>query len=140
MIAERPCCASLLDGWQPDGWYGLHQMFKGERLPPAFQEALQYTAFGMDEFKRRADRDGAKLAILAATGRMGTRGDPQFDRLSAIAEARGIPIFSNYDYIVRQKRNEREGLDSTRHWNAVGHQWAAEAVLEWLKANQDACD
>ena len=140
MIAERPCCASLLDGWQPDGWYGLHQMFKRERLPPAFQEALQYTAFGMDEFKRRADRDGAKLAILAATGRMGTRGDPQFDRLSAIAEARGIPIFSNYDYIVRQKRNEREGLDSTRHWNAVGHQWAAEAVLEWLKANQDVCD
>ena len=142
MIAERPCCASMLDGWQPDSGYrlALGAPFWEEHLPPFLEEALEYTAFGMDELKRRTDHDGAKLAILAATTRMGTRGDPQFDRLSAIAEARDIPIISDYDYTVSQGYDAYDGLyRSNIHWNATGHQWAAEAVLEWLKENQDVC-
>ena len=140
-IAERPCCASFPDGWQPGNSPFLFRPFTKERLPPTFQEALAYTAFGIDQFKRRADRDGARLLILAATEDMGTPGDPQFDRLSAIAEARGIPVISDYDYIVRQAHNPRNGRwRSNGHWNPAGHQWAAEAVLEWLKANQDVCD
>ena len=114
---------------------------RAERLSPDLEEALEYTAFGIEQFKRRTDRDGATLAILASTSYMGTRGDPQFDRLSAIAEARGIPIISDYDYILRQGHADGDGiLDSGGHWNATGHQWAAEAVLEWLKANQDVCE
>ena len=140
MIAEHPCCASLADGWQPSGGWDLARQFTEERLPPVFDEALEYTAFGVEQFKRRAERDGATLIILAATGDMGTRGDPQFERLSAIAEARGIPVISDYDYIVSQGRDAWDGRWLEGHWNAVGHQWAAAAVLEWLKANQDVCD
>ncbi len=142
MIAERPCCSSLPDGWQLS-WYrrNIGAPFREEPLPPFLEDALEYTAFGLDEFKRRTDRDGANLAILAATRHMGRRGDPQFDRLSAIAEARGIPVISYYDYIVRQGYNPMDGRwRYDIHWNATGHQWAAEAVLEWLKANQDVCD
>ena len=143
MIAERPCCASLLDGWQPSRPYRLDSgaPFREEHLPIFLEEALEYTAFGIEQFKRRADRDGVKLAILAATQYMGTRGDPQFDRLSAIAEARGIPVISQYDYMVSQGYNHWDGRwRYDFHWNATGHQWAAEAVLEWLKANQDVCE
>ena len=141
MIAERPCCASLLDGWQPAGWQSVEEQFEEEHLPPAFQEALEYTAFGVEQFKRRADQDGATLAIVASTDRMGTRGDPQFDRLSAIAEARGIPVISQYDYVVSQGYDYMDGRFRVDfHWNATGHQWAAEAVLEWLKENHEACD
>ena len=143
MIAERPCCASLLSGWKPkpDVVQQLFDMFAEERLPPAFQEALDYTEFGIDQFKRRTDRDGARLIILAATKDMGTPGDPQFDRLSAIAEARGIPIISDYAYILSQGRDVEDARwRSDNHWNPTGHQWAAEAVLEWLKANQQVCD
>ena len=140
MIAERPCCTSLLEGWQPARWQTESQFTK-EHPPPVFEEALEYTAFGIDEFKRRADRDGARLIILSATKDVGTRGDPLFDRLSAIAEARGIPIISDYDYVVSRGYVDQDGLWSfDRHWNAVGHQWVAEAVLEWLKANQDVCE
>ena len=141
MVAARACCASLLDGWQPARRYRIHKYFEEEHLPPVYEEALEYTAFGIDQFKRRADRDGATMAILAASDEMGRRGDPQFDRISAIADARGIPLISQYDYIVRQ------GYDywgarfrNDYHWNATGHQYAAEAVLEWLKQNQDVCD
>ena len=81
------------------------------------------------------------MAIMAATSYMGTRGDPQFDRLNAIADSRGIPVTSDYDYIVRQGYDAEDGLwRFNQHWNAIGHQWAAEAVLEWLKENQDVCE
>ena len=142
IIADHPCCALLLDGWQLDDYSSVHDPFLLEgHLPPVFEEALEYTAFGVEQFKRRADRDGAALAILAVHPHMGTRGDPAFDRLSAIAEPRGIPIISQYDYIVSQGYDARDAQwDYDPHWNAVGHQWAAEAVLEWLKANQDVCD
>ena len=134
MLAERPCCASLAKVYQDT-------QFKEESLPPALEETLEYTVFGIEQFKRRANRDGARLAILSATPRMGTRGDPQFDRLNAIAEARGIPIISDYAYNVRQGRDPWEGiLRHDAHLNATGHQWVAEAVLEWLKDNQDVCD
>ena len=141
MVAERPCCASLLDGWRPINSHSVTNTIGAEYLPPVFEEALEYTAFGIDQFKRRADRDGAKLVILAATEDMGTQGDPQFDRLNAIAEARGIPIISWYDYIISQGYDYWDGQwRSDGHWNATGHQWTAEAVLEWLKENQEACD
>ena len=145
MIAKRSCCVSLLDNWQPTIRDYLDQplvwRFSQEHLPPVFEEALEYTAFGIEQFKRRADRDGAELVILSATDEMGTRGDPQFDRLSAIAETRGIPIISQYDYVVSQGYDYRDARWSDDvHWNATGHRWAAEAVLEWLKENQDVCD
>ena len=140
-VAARPCCASLLDDWQPVVWWKLDWQLEREHLPPVYEEALEYTAFGIDQFKRRADRDGVNMAILAATRIMGTRGDPQFDRLSVIAEARGIPVISDYGYNLRQGHDAENGQwSSDLHWNATGHQWVAEAVLEWLKENQEVCD
>ena len=144
MIAAHPCCASLMDGLQSDTPHALFIVgspFKNEHLPPVYEEALAYTAFGIERFKRRVERDGAKLAIIAATSDMGTHGDPQFDRLIAIAEPRGIPVISHYDYMVSRGYNPSNGRwRDDIHWNAIGHQWVAEAVLEWLKANPDVCD
>ena len=138
MLAERPCCASLAKMYAK-----MYQdtQFNEESLPPALEEALEYTAFGIDQFKRRVERDGADLAILAVTADMGRRGDPQFERLSAIAEARGIPVISHYDYMVSRGYNPSNGRwRDDIHWNATGHRWAAEAVLEWLKANRGVCE
>ena len=144
-IGERPCCASL-GAWQAvtTGYLGItHRTFEEEPLPLLHEEALEYAAFGIDQFKRRTDRDGASLAILFV-GRTNVElkwGNPLFDRLNAIAEEHGIPVISEPDYIFRHGHNLKDGrwrLD--RHWNAVGHQWAAEAVLEWLKANRGVCE
>ncbi len=140
ILAEHPCCALLPNTWQSTETYS-HYQFMEENLPPVLEESLEYTAFGIDQFKRRADRDGANLIIMAATGDMGTPGDPQFDRLNSIAAPRGIPIISDYAYNIRQGHDAESGRwRNDQHWNAVGHQWVAEAVLEWLKENQDVCD
>ena len=127
-LAKRPCCAALLGDWRP-----------GEIFP--YESTLEHTAFGIEQFKRRADRDGARLVILAATGDMGTRGDQGFDLLTAVAEPLDIPVISDYDYIVRQGYDEWDGrYRNDTHWNADGHQWVAETFLEWLKVNQQVCD
>ena len=128
ILAERPCCASVLKVWRPGGRF-------------EYEDLREHTAFAIDQFKRRTDRDGVTLLIMAVTDDMGTRGAPQFDILNSIAEPLGIPVISEYDYILRQGYDHEDGLlPFNSHWNAVGHQWAAEAVLEWLKANQDVCD
>ena len=49
-------------------------------LPPVFSEALAATGFALDEFKARAERDGATLVILA-THLAGLKEDRLLDRL-----------------------------------------------------------
>ena len=39
-------------------------------------------------------------------------------------------------YIAVASLTQLNAIRNDRHWNATGHQWAAEAVLEWLKENQ----
>ena len=108
-------------------------------MPPVYEDALDFTAFALDQFKERADRDGAALVILS-THYIGTRGDLGFDRLTALAEPRGIPVIDYNNYVLRQGAEPRDALwEHDGHWNTVGHQWAAEALIEYLKQNQEIC-
>ena len=107
---------------------------------PAFQEAVEVTAFALDQFKDRIERDGGSLVILS-THTMGTRGSVLFDVLSALAEARGIPVIDQYDYILRQGgKIEEAHWAHDQHWNPTGHRWAAEALLEYLQQHLEVCD
>ena len=89
---------------------------------------------------RRSPRDGAALAILSSHD-IGTRGDLGFDRLTALTEPRGIPVVDYNDYVLRQGAEPRRDArwEHDDHWNTAGHRWAAEALLEYLKENQEIC-
>ena len=132
--------AALLDGWRPTTREGINDPFRfAQDLPPVYEDALDFTAFALDQFGERADRDGAALVILSSHT-MGTRGDLAFDRLTALAESRGIPVIDQYDYITRQGAGPRDAQWAHDvHWNIAGHQWAAEALFEYLKENQEIC-
>ena len=140
LLSQRsPGYAALLDGWQPTTRERMDDPFYAQDLPPVYEDALDFTAFALDQFKERADRDGAALVILTSNY-MGTRGDVGFDRLTALAEPRGIPVIDQHDYITRQGAKPRDAIwEHDGHWNAAGHQWAAEALLEYLKENQATC-
>ncbi len=139
-LSRRPSYASLLDGWRPTTWKTIRLMFAKKNLPPVFEEALEFTAFALDQFKARAERDGVSLAILAVH-LMGRNGNlPLFERMNAMAAARGIPVIDQHSYIVRQRRTSQDAnFAHDFHWNATGHRWAAEALLESLKQNQEVC-
>ena len=142
LLSRRsPRYAALFDGWRPTTQDDIGASFLYVRdLPPVYEDALDFTGFGLDQFRERADRDGVALVILTSNY-MGTRGDLGFDRLTALAEARGIPVIDYHDYVLRQgaepRRDTRWAHDG--HWNAAGHRWAAEALLEYLKENQEIC-
>lgn len=129
-----PVYASLFDRWEssvpPE---------TASPLPYFFERDQEYTAFALDQFKERAARDGASLVILSIL-LDGVEKDVLFGRISALAEARGIPIIDYSDYIVRQGADPAEShFKHDKHWNPTGHQWAAEALLEYLTLHQELC-
>ena len=142
-LARRPAYARILaeEGDNLRTLTPWFMRFMRDAPSPGLREyALAFTAFALDEFKRRADRDGAALAILSIEA-MKTRGGPAFDAMRALAAARGIPVIDQFAYMVREGMESRD-LHWRRdyHWNAAGHRLAAGAVLEWLARNRHVCD
>ena len=136
LLSRRPAYAPLLDGWQPV----LRESFGGRGTDSPFvTEALAFTAFALDEFKRRTERDGAALVILASYGMSRFEGGAA--RLEEMTAERGIPVIYQGDFIRRQGAelsDARWAHDA--HWSPAGHRWAAEALLEYLKRNRDVCE
>ena len=110
--------------------------------PDAETIKLRYVAadFALDQFQRRVARDGSALVILAAHN-LGGMGSPKFDRMSELARKHGIPVVSQYDYIIRQGADPGQDAQWVHdiHWNVAGHRWAAEALFEYLKAETGFC-
>ena len=142
-ISRNPAYSAYFEGWSPaaDGpdTDVLMLMFARKDLPPVFEDALDYTVFALEQFKQRADRDGAKLVILAAHG-VKIHGIRAFERMSAMAAALDIPVIDQAAYILRQGAALTDAQwRGDLHWNDDGHRWAAEALLEWLQENQEVC-
>jgi len=138
-LVKRPRYASLLDGWRPTTRDRLLGTFADAELPPAFEEALEYSTFALDRLKNRTERDGASLVILAGHT-AADHGERLRHRLNAMAEARDIPVIDQRDFIVRRGGDIADAhWAHEAHWNPTGHRWAAEVLLEYLKQNQGIC-
>ena len=153
LLSRRPAYAPLLDGWQPvsrgnvqtrpanEDPPSFFPLFRDRNLPPFYREALAFTAFGLDEFKERAERDGVGLVILATHKMSYSGGGGAFARMNELAAERRIPVVHQADFIYRQGAELRDAeLRYNPHWSPAGHQWAAEALLEYLKRKQDVCE
>ncbi len=111
-----------------------------------FEDALPYTRFALEQFKQRADRDGVKLVILAIH-RLKLPGlklpgkHRMFERLSQMAATLHIPVIDQADYILRQGAKLTDAhWPHNYHWGPAGHQWAAEALLEYIEQRPEVCD
>ena len=103
---------------------------------PLFEEAIEFTAFALDEFQRRVADDGASLWLLLIP----LIGDPLRVIAEDLAEARGIPVVNMHDYLVRQGRKPKDGtFVFDHHWTPTGHQWVAEILLERLRQRPEVC-
>lgn len=133
---------ALLEAWSHAvtvTWFTKFASQEQRRDKQRRDEEAEFTAFALQQFKKRSERDHAVLLILSEY-HMGSRGDPAFDRLSAMAEALGIPVISLHDYLIRRSRSiEAVHWRHDQHWNATGHQLAAEALLEYLRRSPETC-
>ena len=103
-------------------------------------ETIEFVELALRQFRERTDQDGGSLVILSAYD-MGDGNSEQSINLNEIAGRLGIPVINQYDYIIRQGGTVRDArFQNDGHWNATGHRWAAEALLEYLKQNQEICD
>ena len=60
--------------------------------------------------------------------------------MNELAAERRIPVIDQADVIYSQGADLRDaGWAHDDHWNPTGHRWAAEALLAYLKRNQDVC-
>ena len=140
LLRQQPGYSALLQEWTPSKFRHIDSAFAQSDLPPVFEDALAYTKFGLEEFKRRADRDGVKLVILS-THSVKIYGDLAFERLTAMAEDLDIPVIDQHEYIIRIGEDPKNAeWKHDIHFSENGHLWAAEALLEWLRDNQDVCD
>ena len=139
-LSLRPRYEYILDDWNPYTRAGRLDVLLEDDPPRVFRETLEFIEFALRQFQQRADIDGGSMVILSAYD-MGD-GDSRYSiRLNEIAGRLGIPVINQHDYIVRQgDRVEDAHFQSETHWNATGHRWAAEALLEYLKENQEICD
>ncbi len=144
LLAQRPRYQSVLGPYLSRAPELLSEDGHGPKLykllqdptVPLFKEAIEFTAFALDEFQRRAADDGASLWLLLTSTVRG----PLRAVVEALAEARGIPVVSHRDYLVRQGRKPKDGrFPYDSHWTPTGHQWVAETLLERLRQGPEVC-
>lgn len=165
ILRKRPQYASLMADWDDRmlsevGRRKRRFNFLMNSHLMAAREALEFMAFGLDQFQERADRDGASLAILATESmsmldpysyppRQKPEGRVGIDLLREMADASGggggIPVIDLYEYATRLGGRIEDRLAEMRyvndyHWNRTGHRRAAAAVLEYLKEHPAICD
>lgn len=139
-LAARPRYRRLFEDWQPTMIAKLdgHDVWQ-DHLPRILDDAMAYTAFALDEFKRRADRDGAALVVLASHS-MRRYGETLFARLEAMAALRGIAVVDQTAHIHAAGGTvEQAGFPHDAHWNERGHVWAAEALFQHLVRHPELC-
>ena len=120
---------------------GRHAALRHPTMPEGWiEDALSYTRFALEQFKQRADRDGVNLAILA-TYTLKTYEPHLFERMSKMAATLDIPVIDQADYILHQGAALTDAhWPHDAHWNPAGHQWAAEALLEYIEQRPEVCD
>ena len=141
LLAQLPEYSQLLNDWTyvPSKTSSFSDLIARNDLPEFYDTALSYTAFALDAFQERAERDNFSLVILT-THLTRFFGDGVFLKINEMAQQRGIPVIDQTEYVHRQGRQlEQLHWQHDYHWSPQGHRYAAEALLEYLEQNQEIC-
>ena len=140
LLASRPGYEWVLDGWNAGEGNGPGSLLYAEDPPPLFAEGLADTAWAFAEFRRRADRDGAALMILSVYG-LWEEHTRRSELLHGMVAPLGIPVIDLRDWIWSSGgRFGDSHWAHDIHWTPAGHQWAAEAILDWLRRHPEVCE
>lgn len=123
---------SFLAAWLKAKQFALRKRGLQMREP----NCLDCVRFALQQFTSRVQRDHASLVILS---------NYEIDRATGTAEwlrnaAGGVPVVSLARYLAARNGSRQDvRWDHDYHWNPTGHLWAARALLEYLRSNENVC-
>ena len=111
--------------------------------PVLTKEQVTATAFALDQWKARVESSAPRRLVVLATDSMhrNSRNRAALEVLKELAAERGIPVIDQMIHILDRGGDPDDvHFANDGHWSPQGHQWAAEALLEWMAANPSVCD
>ena len=110
---------------------------------PLTRRRIAATALALDQWKTRVESNAPRRLVVLATDSMhkGSRNREALEVLKELAAERGIPLIDQMIHILDRGGDPGDAHFATDgHWSPQGHQWAAEALLEWMASNPSVCD
>jgi hypothetical protein len=129
-----PEYADELRGWDPDTMDFI--FFSSAKLPRVFEEAVGLTRCAFAAWKQHAVADHFRLIVIATDNVTDGAGVPQMgqiDRLKAVTLGLDLPMLDLYPLFTARGGTAAAHWKHDGHWNATGHQWAAEAIADFLE-------
>ena len=129
--------------WRKNLSPALPSLSRPNRPPPVpTKEEEATTAFALDQWKMRAESGPSRLVVLAThTMRKNSQTRSDLEVLKEMTAERDIPVIDHMSHILDRGGNPRDAsFPNDSHMTPQGHQWAAEALLEWMAANPSVCD
>ena len=115
-----------------------------KRPQPVLTKGTTATAFALDQWKVRLESGPRppRLVVLATDSMHRTsRNRAALEVLRKLAAERDIPVIDQMIHILDRGGSPGDAhFANDAHWTPQGHQWAAEALLEWMAANPSVCD
>lgn len=135
-----------LAGWRHPDDLDENQMFFATELPPAFDEAVRITDHIFALFAAEQRRRGFEMLIVAlpacsaAPTNNGYRDvieHGMLARIQTIADRHGLPVLDLTPAFAARGDPAAAHWKHDVHWSPTGHRWAAEAITDYIVANQD---
>jgi hypothetical protein len=135
-----PHYKAKLEGWNPAPAQAANLDFvfyQTGQLPPAFEEAVLLTRCSFTEWKRLAEQDGLPLVVVVVPAvrryEPAIEKNGQFQRISGILADLKVPLLDLYPEFIKRGNMVDAHFKFDGHWTPIGHEWAAEAIFDYLK-------
>ena len=107
------------------------------------EEEEAVTAFALDQWKIQVENapPPSRLIVLTNHTMHNPRNPAALEILTRLAAERDIPVIDQMAHILDRGGDPGDvDFANDAHWSPQGHQWAAEALLEWMASNPSVCD
>ena len=136
--------------WRKNLFLALPFLSRLNRVPPSVggsssKAGEEATAFALDQWKMRVESGSHPPRLVVLTAHSSMHDDPRnrvaLEVPKTLAAERDIPVIDHVRHILDKGGDPRDvSFPNDEHWTPQGHQWAAEALLEWMAANPSVCD
>jgi hypothetical protein len=134
MRSRSPDTAMKFGDWSGEGIDAT--FYQAGKLPPVFEDAVASTKCAFAEWKRLAAEDGFSLLVVATEHVEGPNSTGQIDRLKFILDELDLPLLNLRPVFARRGDLSASRWKFDGHWTPTGHHWAADAILDYLRAHR----